>query len=318
MLSLRPLFSIKPISVWRKALIACLWIWASLPVTGFADHLHVLLVLSDNTAPYQSFSKTFSQNLPATIRVSVLQRVDDFTDSSQSADVIVAVGTKASVLVAARSNAPLLAALLPKSSYEELLTRPRRSRSISAIYLDQPWERQAELIHAMLPDRRVVGLLYTTGARIDLTMLSRELARHDLSLNAQLLTAPQALSARLDNLLDGSDVLLAIPDNAIYSSNNIRNILLTTYQKGVPLIGLSQSYVNAGALCAVFSTPEQIAAQASETILTYAQTHQLPDAQYPALYTLAVNQEVARTLSVPYQSVEMLQLQMDNLKRKMR
>lgn len=316
--SLLRLFSIKRIIAWRNALIACLLVSTCLPVSGLADPLHVLVVLSDNTAPYLSFSRSFSQNLPTTILVSVQQRAEDFVDGAQNADVIVAVGAKASMLVASRSPAPMLAALLPRSSYEGLLARPHRSKSLSAIYLDQPWERQADLIHALLPDSRTVGLLYTTTARIDIASLSKAMARHDMVLNAQLLVAPQTLSVNLENLLKDSDVLLAIPDNAIYSSNNIRNILLTTYQKGVPLIGLSQSYVNAGALCAVFSTTEQIAAQASETIISFAQTHQLPDAQYSVLYTLAVNQEVARTLSVPYQSAEMLRLQMDNVKRKMR
>ena len=44
----------------------------------------------------------------------------------------------------------------------------------------------------------------------------------------------------------------------------MRNILLTSYRRGVPLVGLSQAYVNAGALAAIFSTTEQLAEQTRE------------------------------------------------------
>ena len=56
------------------------------------------------------------------------------------------------------------------------------------------------------------------------------------------------LYPKLESILASSDVLMAVPDSMIYSSSNIRNILLTSYRRGVPLVGVSQAYVNAGAL----------------------------------------------------------------------
>ncbi|WP_189941843.1 ABC transporter substrate-binding protein [Sulfuriferula thiophila] len=304
--------------VWRNALLACLCLLQFMPVSALAENLRVLLVLSDNTAPYQSFSRTFSQSLPAALHVSVLEHAEDFAVGTPQSDLIVTVGTKATVWVAAKTSTPILATMLPRNSYEELLSKHRRAKGMSAIYLDQPWDRQADFLHAVLPDRSRIGLLYSQGTHLDLSGLSKEISRNGSVLNLQLLNAPDALFSSLEALLDNNDVLFAIPDSVIYSSNNIRNILLTTYRHGVPLIGLSQSYVNAGALCAIFSTPEQIATQTSAAVLTFAQTHQLPDAQYPSSFTIAVNQEVARTLSVPLQSPETLRAQMDNAKRKMR
>jgi len=77
---------------------------------------------------------------------------------------------------------------------------------------------------------------------------------------ARHLRSKDTLFSDLDELLIDSDVLLAVPDSEIYNSNSIRNILLSSYRRGIPLVGFSQAYVKAGALCAIFSTPEQLAA----------------------------------------------------------
>lgn len=286
-----------------------------LPVVAMADNLRVLVVLSSDAAPYQVFAKAFAQNLPNFIRVEVQPQADSY-DDARKFDLIVPVGVKAAQLVVAKSATPVLAVMLPKRSYEESLLKLHHGKIISAIYLDQPWERQADLIHVVLPTANTVGVLYGTRMNLDTAGLSKALTYRSLEFIPQLLKTPENLFVNLDTLLDSSDVLLAVPDSEIYSSNNIRNILLTTYRHGVPLIGLSQAYVNAGALGAVFSTPEQIAAQASTVTLAFAQTHQLPEAQYPSLFTVAVNPEVARTLSVPIQSAEMVRLQMDSMKER--
>lgn len=132
---------------------------------------------------------------------------------------------------------------------------------------------------------------------------------------AKQTTSPGNLFDDLDDVLLRSDVLLAVPDSEVYNSNNIRNILLTSYRHGIPLVGFSQALVNAGALVAVFSTPEQLAAQASATTISFAQQKRLPDAQSPALYSIAVNQEVARTLGGTIKSAELLHLQVDKPQR---
>ena len=125
-----------------------------------------------------------------------------------------------------------------------------------------------------------------------------------MSINAQSVRSPETLFATLEAVLDRSDVLLVIPDSEIYSSNNVRNILLTSYRMKVPLIGISQAYVNAGALGAIFSTPEQLAKQTETTIASFARQRLLPRPQYPSLFSIGLNQQVARSLNIPLDSPE--------------
>lgn len=284
-----------------------------------AGTLNVRLILSDSSPPYRQFAASFNKALAASkadVAVTESQAI-----SGANTDLIVTVGMKATELAAAQTGTPVLAVMVPRIGYENLVTPvvPQKTiRSISAIYLDQPWDRQLDFWRAALPERRRIGLLHSLDTRIDVARLRRDISDRGGSLVAQPVRSAEGLFSSLENVLDGSDVLLAIPDGMIYSSSNIRNILLTSYRHGVPLIGLSQSYVNAGALCAIFSTPEQLAEQASSAVILFSRTRQLPDSQYPADFTIAVNQQVARSLGIELPSPEAIRSQMDKAKEERR
>lgn len=285
-------------------MIVKLAIWLLLgcwSVTVAAEQLHVLVVQSDSSVLYQTFARTYTQNLPANIKVSVLERAEDF--NTEQADLIVTIGVRAADWVAARTAQPLLAAMIPSNF------PAKRPRNFSAIYLDQPWGRQVSVLRAALPERHRIGVLHSAGH--DLSALRTELSSRGETLIDRTLRSDESLFSALEEVLSGSEVLLGVPDSVVYTSNTIRNILLTSYRRGIPLIGFSPAYVRAGALYAVFSTPEQLAAQAADITLSFAQTRKLPDAQFPALYTIAVNQDVARTLGLTIKSADALRLQIE-------
>ncbi|MBI5626283.1 MAG: hypothetical protein HY935_03640 [Nitrosomonadales bacterium] len=277
-----------------------------------AGTLNVSLILSDSSPPYRQFAESFKKTLAE--KNADVTVVESQTISSNHAGLIVAVGMKATELAAAQADTPVLAAMVHETGYQKMLahaSRQQPDRAISAIYLNQPWDRQIDFLHAALPERRRIGLLYSPDTHIDVEGLNERIARRGGLLVAQPVSSEDRLYSILESVLAKSDVLLAIPDNAIYNSSNIRNTLLTSYRLGVPLIGLSQSYVNAGALCAVFSTPEQIADQAVAVVISFSQDVRLPAPQYSAEFTIAVNQQVARSLGIELPSPEQIHSQMD-------
>lgn len=276
----------------------------------------MLVVLSDSKTPYQNFVNTFKQNLPANIRVGIAERAEDYSSSRQPVDLIVTAGVAAAEWVAGRTATPMLATMIPSYKYAELLAKRPSSAKTTAIYLDQSWARQVDLLRAAFPERSKIGVLYSPTTRLDINELRKRLATHEAALIAKQTTSPGSLFDDLEDILSRSEVLLAVPDSDIYNSNNIRNILLTSYRHDIPLVGFSQAYVNAGALYALFSTPEQLAVQASNITISFSQMRSLPDAQFPVLYSIAVNQEVARTLGSAIKSADLLRQQIDKLQRK--
>ena len=263
------------------------------------------MVQSDSTPLYQKFAETFKQNLPANTRLALIQYPEDF--DAQKTDLIVAVGVRAAYRVAEKTTQPMLAAMIPSNVYADL--QGLRQSQISAIYLDQPWARQVDMLRAVMPQRKRIGVLYSGNQ--DMSVLRSELDRYHATLIARHLGSKDTLSADLDELLANSDVLLAVPDSEIYNANSIRNILLSSYRRGIPLVGFSQAYVRAGALCAIFSAPEQLALQAASTVTEFAKSGRLPGAQFPTKYSIAVNREVARTLGFALKSDEALLLQVE-------
>lgn len=299
----------------RKLTILLLLSSAVALMTGAAraENLKVSLILSDSSSPYRQFAESFSKSLAAT-KVTVTVAETYATGSSNHADLVVAVGLKAMESAIVGNGTPVLVVMVPDTGYQELMAKAlpqKNSRLISAIYLNQAWDRQLAFLRAALPDRRKIGLLHSPDTRIDVAGLGRQIGTQGGSLVALPVQSTEKLFISLERVLDKSDLLLAIPDNEIYNSGSIRNILLTSYRKGIPLVGLSQSYVNAGALCAVFSTTEQIAGQAGATVVLFAQNRQLPGPKYPEDFTVAVNQQVARSMGIELPSPEKIRSQMD-------
>lgn len=280
-----------------------------------AETLEVHLVMSDGTTHYRQFSAALNEALAkSNANVTITESLADAAsrpNGNAKTDLVVAVGMKAAELATAEFKSPVLVVMVPRTGYEALLgTHPvhHRSAAVSAIYLDQPWSRQLNFIRAVLPDSSTVGVLYSPDAPITLPRLPR-----GMSLNAQSVRSSENLFAALENILAISDVLLVVPDSQIYSSNNVRNILLTSYRYRVPMIGISHTYVNAGALGAIFSTPGQLAGQTGEVIAAFAENRQLPEPQYPASFSFALNWQVARSLGIVLDSPEAIRERMDKV-----
>lgn len=250
-------------------------------------------MLSEDGGAYREFNDSLSNKLPANGFVLSTQHFDE---NLNAADLYIAVGMKAASKLATRDLATLNV-LVSKDGYDQLPMASQREKPHSAVFLDQPLERQVALLLAALPDTRNVGVLYSVP-QPELQNLRRLLKAQNIHMHEQKVDELQSLNDALDSVLDVSDVLFVLPDADVYNAGTIRNILLTAYRKQVPLIGISQAYVKAGALYAVFSTPEQVADQAAGMIQHYAESGKLPSVQYPLDFEVSVNMQVARSLEI--------------------
>lgn len=279
--------------------------------------LVVAVVQSESSEPYLEFTQALRNGISK--RNVDLVVVDDPAKPVPDADVVISVGMKAATSVAASKTPVVLNVLIPKAGYEKLLRDfPARanSKTFSAIFLDQPTARQIRLMAAILPNKRHIGVLFDSFPKDELTQLRQQISRHGLSLHERVVSPALPLHEALQEILQESEVLLALPDPTVYNSSTLRNILLATYRSGIPLIGISSAYVKAGALCAVFSTPAQIAAQAIQSIQQFGGTSALPAAQYPQLFEVMVNEQVGRSLGLSIKSAAELHDEISALIRK--
>ncbi|MCU0931877.1 MAG: hypothetical protein MUE43_08760 [Serpentinimonas sp.] len=228
--------------------------------------------------------------------------------------LIVAMGTPAlrgllalAVSEPARRAWPVVAALVPKSSFDA--SPPPSGMRVSAAFLDQPLARYAALIELALPDRPRVGVVLgptSVGLR---EALASALAQRRLSLADSTLgpgAGPEALFPALSDVLERSDVLLALPDPLVVSAASLQNLLIAAYRQRKPVVSFAASHVRAGAGLALYTTPRQSAVQAAAMAATWLATGTLPAPQFATAFEVSTNERVLRSLGLPASDAETL------------
>lgn len=288
----------------RNACLALACAWLALAGAPAAA-ARVAVVLSDDSAPYQEVYEAMRVRMAdASHELSRVYARDLGASSLNEARLAVAVGVRAAESIAALADRPpVLAVLVPRAWYVRTgrarLTDNGR-RAASAIYLDQPFERQARLIRLAFPDARNVGVLLGTDQGWMAGELAEVLRSQRLALVYQTLAAGERLIGPLETVLSGSDLLLAVPDPLVFNRNTAQSLFLTSYRYRVPVLGYSRSLTRAGALLSLHSSPEQIGHQTAEWVGDALQgpAVRLPPPAHPAYYGVSVNEQVARSLGV--------------------
>ncbi|WP_294768660.1 ABC transporter substrate binding protein [uncultured Rhodoferax sp.] len=218
----------------------------------------------------------------------------------QGAKVWVTLGSDALVRALQREGRPpVISALIPRQGFERLMrSNPPKAAPVAAVYLDQPFVRQLELVHQALPDVKRIGVLWGQESLPQQASLQAAAQARGMEVVSSPVVGPSSLFSGLKTVLDDAGVLLAVADPQVYNGGTISNILLATYRVRVPVMAFSPAYVKAGALLAVYSTPRQIGTQAGALARTLLQGGAPPVSQYPQDFEVAVNEHVARSLGL--------------------
>ncbi len=246
------------------------------------------------------------------VRMNVQEGAAPFKPVQPAPQLYIALGVQACGQLARQNaaslnNAPVLCTLLPRQSFEYLLRDTGRQvgSDFSALYLNQPLARQLDLIRLALPRARRVGVLLgvapgTRQVEEQLAELARE---RGLRLTSARVDIGDPLFPGLKQVLDESDVLLALADPQIYNSHTIQNILLASFRAKVPMQAFSPAYARAGALLALYSTPEQIGTQVAmlardALVEQNGKVRGFGPPQHTQLFEVSVNAHVARSLGL--------------------
>lgn len=284
---------------------------------GQALAAQVAVVLSEDSAPYQEVYQVVRAHLAERgHEVQQAYAVGLVAAALSESRLTVAVGVRAAESLAALPlRAPLLAVLVPRSWYVGA-GRSRLSddgrRLASAIFLDQPPERQALLIHLAFPDAQRVGVLTGAGQSLLLAELDDALRMQRLGMVGQELAPDARLIGPLEQVLANVDLLLALPDPQVINRNTAQSLFLTSYRYRVPVLGYSLSLTRAGALLSLHSSPAQIGRQAAEWInqALSAGPLRLPPPAHPVYFDVSINEQVARSLGFVLPPASVLEKQL--------
>jgi putative ABC transport system substrate-binding protein len=200
----------------------------------------------------------------------------------------------------ADARAPIVAALTSSQAYRRLLAAsPRDPGGVTAVFAEASPAAQMQLIAALFERRVVVGILLSeASAYLDKPLRQ---AAQGAGLDVQLAYAGSGQDpVRAINALNAAQVLLAVPDGSLYTPDNLRSVLESTYRRGLPVIGFSAATVTAGTLACAHADLDDIAADLIELLDNIgAGSTALPEARYPRYWRVAINDNVARSLGMP-------------------
>ncbi|MBV1931010.1 MAG: hypothetical protein KUG71_04770 [Porticoccaceae bacterium] len=218
-----------------------------------------------------------------------------FTDAGLPG-LIFAVDIAAARLVSTVSKAiPIIVGKV--RSAEDLKAIPHTT----GLVVQHPPETQLKWLKRVMPTARRVGVLYSTEEnREEIEAAQVAAQKLNLELVAVRARTPKDLPLALKDVLNRVDVLLGIPDSVILSRQTAKAILLASFRKRIPFVGLSASWVKAGALYSLDSAAEDLGEQSAQigVRLLSSVNAEVIGVQHPTKIGLIINAKTAEHLNL--------------------
>jgi len=277
-----------------------------------AASARIQILLSHPTPPYRALADAISANIEGqsfSIAELGTKGIATNTPSSTTDTLNIAIGSLAmNFALKEMPHTPLLVTLVPSNVYLDLLRshgyQPNQGR-ISAVFPDQPLDRQVAFMRLLMPEKRRMGVLIGQHSYQYVKPLRRLALAYGLTL--KIGDARQGrISDAIKDMIGDSDFVLALHDSSLLTPNHAKWLLYMAYQRRIPVIGYSKTYVKAGALAALYSSDEQIGRQVA-SILTRAGLDKpgalvadlrLPKPEYPNDFSIEINRSVAYSFTI--------------------
>ncbi len=279
-----------------------------MPITSLARN--VTLIYDDNSRYQTHFVNSLSNQLLSNTHVNLTTITTALlsieTLKKEPGDIIVNVNND--------TIKKLIASNIPTTVFHALATL---SRSISFapclpdcikalpnhhfFILDQPPNRQLNLIQLINPTFKDVGVLVTEQSKNQLMPLQKIASRKKLRIHEDVGNSKN-VRYKIDAISKSSDVILAIADTNIYNATSLSQILLTSYRYRTPVIGFSKGFIRAGALAGTVSTIEQLAQHIAEAIVELSSSHKplATSIIHPKYFSVISNRNVAKSLHLHF------------------
>ena len=212
--------------------------------------------------------------------------------AARQAALLIGLGRAAADTLARKAPAtPQLHLLISRHAHQA----HSRLHKASALYMQQPLQRQLQFLRFLFPDHHRLGVLLGPESRHRRRALAHAAERLGLGLHSIQVDEQAAIGPALRRLAGRSDILLALPDPLIYNRATLATVLLTSYHEQLPVFGFSAGMVRAGAIAALYSSADDLGTEGAD--MAWRMLHgDTPPATAPHHFERAVNRPVAHAL----------------------
>ena len=226
-------------------------------INASADDAKKILIVANVDAPaYQQVINNFEKVLSrGTHKISVhyLSKIKDkikFISSEineSKPDLIFTLGVASTkIAMQTTSEIPIITTMVIKSHFFQ------RSSNVTGVVLAYPLSIQFQWLKKILPDFKNVAILYNPEENLSAINKAKHVAnKTGLDITAIPVDTAKHLPYALEQLTQNIQVLLAIPDRVVMSPKTAKAVLLASFRNRVPMVGLTENWVKAGALYAL-------------------------------------------------------------------
>lgn len=260
----------------------------------------VIILMTQQSGPYQDVRKGFQQFLDKQ-GIAIEYDIRNFEDPVQETggvlqaikatnpSLILTLGSPATEAVIREiKNIPIIAGMIMN---EAELTK---GENATGIVLEFPLQTHISWIQKLLPSKKTIGALFNSQENTGTIEQARGIIEDSgLTLYAKKVETPRDLPDALDSLSGHADLLWGLRDSVVLSPETTKGILLFSFRNRIPFVGLSTSWVKAGAVYALDRDYVDIGVQCgelAEEVLKGVKIHTLkPQPPRKVLYALNLN-----------------------------
>jgi putative ABC transport system substrate-binding protein len=137
--------------------------------------------------------------------------------------------------------------------------------NITGVSLDIPYQEHLKAMQELKPGLSRVGLIYNpTHNEKNVEKAKAAAEELGLSLVLERVYSQEDIAKVFSGLLSRVDFMWIIPDDTVSNAASIKYMLTQTLKSAMPLMGISENYVKAGALLALIPDYTDIGRQAAE------------------------------------------------------
>jgi putative ABC transport system substrate-binding protein len=289
----------------RLCLTAALAVGLAMP-SGGAERARVTVLLSSDAEPYRQVLTGIRQQLAASVDYDVQTLADDPAKRNSLLEkmkrarpaLYFTIGSAATQLAIRHGDGvPVVAGLIVNA--EEINKAPQAT----GVILEFPPEVQLEWLHRLLPAQRHVGVVYSNPQNLPgIETTARHGEALGLRLHVRRVETSRDLPDALDSLENRVGVLMGVTDPEVLNPMTAKPILLFSFRNRIPLIGLSEQWVKAGALYALGRDYVDIGRQCAEIasrILAGTPASDIPP-QPPRKVAYTINAKTARHMKIDF------------------
>ncbi len=294
-------------------LSAALFCCTVVPAAAGEEKATIAVILSSSIAPYREALKgyyrelnekgveyeavmfTLGNGMDEDVLLRELRRVNP--------DVIHTIGTSATKIVKKEfTSTPIVFSMVLNPVASGVVgNMDSPGGNVTGASMDIPVRLQFKMIKRLLPGLKRIGVVYSrdeTGVIV--ADAERVAGSLDVELVKEEVRDAGEVPAALRRLINKVDFLWSVADGNVFTRETIKEFLIVTLQEKLPFMGLSPSFVKAGALVAFKIAPVESGMQAAsitEKILRGAEPAAMP-VTVPVDIKIVINGSTVDTLGI--------------------